>query len=256
MPRFLFLLFVCLVYQCPSLAQPNILKVEEININSSKRNVEEFVVHKVRNYYDINADNCWKIIKKKRGINLGKKTKRQEFLNSLEDEIRAAFTRVNTVGEIDLYKKYGVFISNILGRHVKAHQFNATPGKSNPASFDIGFFKEKVQYFSVGIQLVNEYHTWSGYPYNTSQVALIKQQFVNPTMSFNHQSSRTSTNACSEREEPNYRETFTAYKKGYWNQSYTYTFGPYTQRINSYTCRYTGNNHLTDINIFITNERL
>ncbi|RYD69620.1 MAG: hypothetical protein EOP53_26860, partial [Sphingobacteriales bacterium] len=49
-----FIMIILLVFAsyCPVWAQVSFFSVEEININSSKRNVEEFVIDKVRDYID------------------------------------------------------------------------------------------------------------------------------------------------------------------------------------------------------------
>lgn len=254
--RFLLLVIMFLCFNVPVNAQSRTLIVEEIGLASSKRNVEEFVVHKVRDYFDANIGNSWKTIKKKRGVNLSKKSKRQSFLNELEDELRSEFNKVDAISKIDLYKKYGVFITHILGRHARVHVFTSANPKYGTANLDVGFTNEQVQYITYDIQVVAEYYQWSGYAYNTQKVNELINIFSTLSMGFKHQSSRWSTNVCSEKGEPQYIETFTAQKSGAWSESYRYSFGPYVKQYNKYSCGYTGNNHLTAIEVYLGNEKI
>ncbi len=252
-----FVLFLFLLVNIPTTAnsQTDDFLIKEIGFNTSKKFVEVFVVERIKAYYIHNTDNSWKTIKKKRGINLKKESKREAFLKELENDIRTQFQQVDELGKVNLYNKYSIFITEVIGRHAKVHGFAPYTGNCGQGTFDIGFVNENIRWISFNIRTTTSYSRFSGYEYDNNYVQKMKADFNKVHPGIQHSSYKGSTNVCSEKGEPQYNEVFSIDKPNEYKLSFTHEFGPYVRQNNSYNCSYLGN-HLTSLNVFLWNNKI
>ncbi len=250
-----FILIVSLVSSLAAKAQTDDFLIKDINFNSTKQFVEDFVVERMKAYYIHNVDNSWKTIRKKQGINLKKEAKREAFLRSLESDIRTQFKQVDELAKINLYTKYDVFITEIIGRYAKVHGFAPYTGNSGAGNYNVGFKKEKIQFIAFDIRTTTAFNRFSGYEYDKNYVQQMKADLEKVHPGIQHSSYKSNTNACSDKGEPQYNEIFTVNKPGDYRLSFSYYFGPYVRQNNAYSCTYLGN-HLTSLHVFLSNEKL
>lgn len=256
MKRKVLLAFVFALFTTISVkAQSDDFLIKDINFNSTKQFVEDFVVERMKAYYVNNVDNSWKKIRKKLGINLKKEAKREAFLKSLESDIRTQFRQADELGKVNLYNKYEVFITEIIGRYAKVHGFAPYTGSCGSGNYNVGFKKDKVQFISFDIRTTTAFNRFSGYEYDKNYVQQMKADLNKAHPGIQHSSYKSNTNACSDRGEPQYNEIFTVNKPGDYRLSFSYYFGPYVRQNNAYSCTYLGN-HLTSLNVVLWNEKL
>lgn len=251
----LFFSFLLISYSKTLTAQADDFLIKEIGFNTSKKYVEDFVVERMKAYYIHNTDNSWKTIRKKQGINLKKASKREAFLKVLENDIRTQFQQVDELGKINLYNKYEVFITEIIGRYAKVHGFAPYTGNCGAGNYNVGFKKDKVQFIAFDIRTTTSFSRFSGYEYDKNYVQKMKADFNRVHPGIQHSSYKSTTNACSDKGEPQYNEIFTINKPGDYRLSFSHYFGPYVRQNNAYSCTYLGN-HLTSLNVFLWNDKL
>jgi len=236
-------------------AQTNDFLIQEIKFGTSKKFVEDFVAERLKAYYINNTDNSWKTIKKKTGINLKKVAKREAFLKQLESDFRTSFQQVDELEKVNLYNKYSIYVKEIIGRYAKVHGFAAYTRSSGAGHYNVGFLNDKVRFIAFTIQTTTSFSRFSGYEYDRNYVLTIKEDLNKVHPGIQHSSYKSTTNACSEKGEPQYNEIYSLNKPGDYNLSFTYVFGPYVKQHNSYNCSYLGN-HLTSLSVFLWNDKL
>ncbi len=235
-------------------AQSDDFLIKDITFNSTKQFVADFVVERMKAYYIHNTDNSWKKIRKKLGINLKKDAKREAFLKSLESDIRTQFKQVDELGKINLYNKYEVFITEIIGRYAKVHGFAPYIGNCGAGNYNVGFLNDKVRFITFDIRTTTSLSRFSGYEYDNNYVQKLKADYNKAHPGIQHSSYKSTTNACSDKGEPQHNEVFTLNKPDY-QLSFMLQFGPFVRQNNSYNCTYLGN-HLTNLSVFLWNNKL
>lgn len=243
-----------LIYSYSIHAQP-FVPIKDIHFNTSKNFVENFVVERIKAYYIHNTDNSWKTIRKKQGINLNKQSKRDIFLKNLESDIRTQFQRVDELAKVDLYPKYQIFITEVIGRYAQVHGFAPYIGLCGAGNYNVGFLNDKIRFITFDIRTTTSFSKFSGHEYFNEYVQKLKTLYNNIDPGFKHSSYKSSTNVCSDRGEPQYNEVFTLNKSDNYKFSITNSFGPLVRQNNNYSCTYLGN-HLTSLNVFIWNDKV
>lgn len=236
-------------------AQSNNNLIKEIDFSKNKKFVEDFVVERLKAYYIHNTDNSWKTIRKLRGINLKKESKRVAFLNELEKDIRTQFQQVSELSKVDLYTKYKVIITEIIGRYSKARGLSPYNGTTGSGNFDIGFTKDKIQFITFNLRTTTEYSRFSGFEYLANVIEDFRKDFRTNYPDYKESSYKGSTNVCTDKGEPQYNISFSTDIPDRWIFSLTYEFGPMVRQNNAYSCTYLGN-HLTAISIFWWNNKV
>jgi len=155
-------------------AQTDDFLIKEIGFSTSKKFVEDFVVERIKAYYIHNTDNSWKTIKKKRGINLKKESKREAFLKELESDIRTQFQKVDELSKVDLYNKYSIFITEVIGRYAKVHGLAPYIGSCGAGNYNVGFLNDNVRFITFDIRTTTSLSRFSGYEYDNNYVQKLK----------------------------------------------------------------------------------
>ena len=236
-------------------AQSDNMLIKEIDLGKSKKFVEDYVVERMKAYYIHNTDNSWKTIRKKRGINLKKESKRTAFLAELEKDIRAQFQLSNELSQVNLYPKYDVFITEIIGRYSKARGLSPYNGTTGAGDFNIGFTNDKIQFIAFTLRTTTSFSRFSGFEYLANVIADFKKDFVSTYPDYTESRYTGSTNVCTDKGEPKYNIVFSTDRPALWKFSITYEFGPMVRQNNAYSCTYLGN-HLTAISVFLWNNKV
>jgi hypothetical protein len=247
------LFFLVITFSLHAQSDNNFIK--EIDFSKDKKFVENFVVERMKAYYIHNTDNSWKTIRKIRGINLKKESKRTAFLNELETDIRTQFQQVSELSHVNLYTKYKVFISEIIGRYSKARGLSPYNGITGSGDFNIGFTKEKIQFISFTLRTTTAYSKFSGVEYLAKVIEDFRKDFKTVYPDYKETSYKGSTNVCTDKGEPQYNIAFSTDIPDRWKFHISYEFGPMVRQNNSYSCTYLGN-HLTSIYLFWWNNKV
>lgn len=246
---------VLIITACSLHAQADNMLIKEIDLSKSKKFVEDFVVERMKLYYINNVDDCWKTIRKKRGINLKKEAKRNAFIIELENDIRTLFKNATELSQVDLYNKYGVFITEIIGRYSKARGLSPYNGTTGSGDFNIGFTKDKIQFMTFTLRTTTAYSRFSGIEYLASVITDYRNDFKRAYPNYKESSYKGTTNVCSsDKGEPQYNISFST-DQPEWKFTLSYEFGPMVRNNNAYSCTYLGN-HLTAISIFWWNNKV
>lgn len=237
-------------------SQDDYTLIKELDFTKSKKFVEDFVVERMKLYYIHNVDDCWKTIRKKRGINLKKESKRTAFLAELENDIRTQLQRGTELSHVNLYPKYNVHITEIIGRYGRVSGLAPYNGTTGSGHFNIGFVKEKIQFMTFTLRTTTAYSKFSGVEYLPNVITGLRNDFKKLYPNYTESSYKGSTNVCSaDKGEPQYNFVFAVNKPDQWQYSLTYEFGPMVRDNNAYSCTYLGN-HLTGINVFWWNNKV
>lgn len=231
--------------------------IEGINFNTSKSEVIDIVLEKMRNYYETDREGIIKRASKGFKKNLKKKSTLEEFIINMEDDLAALLDANNDWGSFDATLKYGISISKLLGSDLQSHGFGkANEGKMGDGYIYLVFKDEYLSSIRGGLATTKDYAIHSGYNYDNTHLADAANVLRKNFGGFTFRQYSNIWNSCSTNPETVPMIDYTIVDTDQeLSALFTFEYGIYQRRLSRSQCRSAGN-HLTNITFSISSTSL
>ncbi len=249
------LLIICFVFTTiPGTAQTlNRKFVAGINFNTSKEEVIEMVVEKMRHYYETDTDGIIKRAGKGFNKNLKNKNNLESFLLKMEEDLAALLDENDDWRSFDATLKYGIAISKLLGSDLQSYGFGkANEGKASEGYAYLVFEDDYLSSISGGLSTTKDYAIHSGYNYDNTHLAEVANVLRQNFGSFTFRQYTNTWNSCSSNPEtvPMIEYTINDTKEEL-SAVFTFEYGIYQRKLSRSECRSIGN-HLTRLSFSVS----
>lgn len=230
--------------------------VDGISIGTRKSVVIDTMMSKLRTYFENDVDGVLSFNRKKYNVNLSKKSKRDAFITAMQDDLRTQLQTTENWQTIDSYRKYGVYISKILGQNVTFPGFGKSrTGRNGDGSCELYFKNEALTVIYGSLEVTNDYSIHSGYNYDNNHLANSADVLRKNYGSFTFKQGSAIWNSCSTKPEHVPIITYNFNSHDDYVATFTFTYGIYQRKIagNNSQCVVAGN-HLTTISFYIAEK--
>jgi hypothetical protein len=243
------IVYLCFFNAAVQAQQLNQEFVDGISIGTRKSVVIDTVLSQLRTYFETDTDGVLSFTRKKYKIKINDKNKLDEFITSMQDDLRTQMQTNDNWQTIDSYRKYGVAIPNVLGYNMTFPGYGKSrSGKNGNGSCDLSFSNEYVSGIYGSLEMTRDYSVHSGFNYDNNHLANCANVLKNNYGSFTFKQGSTTWNSCSTNPEHVPIITYNFNSDHDYIASFSFTYGIYQRKVigNRNQCVAAGN-HLTNI---------
>ncbi len=224
-----------------------------INFGTPKSVVIDTITSQLKTYFETDTDDILKFVRKKYGVNINNKKKLGSFITAMQDDVRTLLQTSPDWLTVDTHKKYGFFISKILGKHLMVPGYGkAGVVKNGSGNCELTFKDDYVSGITGNLETTKEYTLFSGFNYDNAHLSSSANVLKKNYGEFTFKQSSTIWNSCSTNPENVPIINYFFNNDDDFSATFTFTYGIYQQKIagSKSQCRAAGN-HLTSIDFSI-----